>query len=187
LQLANWSDAKRVVETDTLYAIPQLDVRPDIPTPTQKFRGETLVQDWVDTEETIECLGKKVPYVRFPYTDQPDAPVAFSNGRGAQELHWARTELAFLEHAGLPIMLRFFVEGTVSDIDAQLKGSATKTVPCRAYTNGDERVGIDNSWATLLLVPESQLEGSAKYLLTVKCKVNGTAFEKSWSFSTRAK
>jgi hypothetical protein len=186
LRLASWNDPKCVVEATTLYAIPQVPFREDIPTPTQKFRGETVVQDWVETEETIEIGGKKMPYVRYPYPDEPDSPFALGNGRG-QETGWAASEKGFVSRAGVPIMLRFFVEGEISDVDAELRDSSGGKYLCRRYTNGDKRVDINEGWATLLLMPEKQLDGSAKYTVSVKCKVSGTPFEKSWSFSTRAK
>jgi hypothetical protein len=186
LWLAHWNDPKRVVEATTLYAIPQLSFRTDIPTPTQRFRGETFVQDWVETEDTVEVGGRKVPYVRYPYSDEPDSPFAYCNGRG-EEIGWASSEKDFLRRAGIPIMLRVFIEGEISDVEAELRDSSGGKYLCRRYTNGDKRVDLDEGWATLLLVPEKQLEGPAKYTVSVKCKVKGTPFEKSWSFSTRAK
>lgn len=148
LSLAHWNDPKRIVEATTLYEIPQLSFRTDIPTPTQRFRGQTVVQDWVEIEDTIEVEGKKVPYVRYPYSDEPDSPFAYSNGRGL-EMGWAASEKDFLSRAGVPIMLRFFIEGEVSDVDAELRDSSGGKCLCRRYTNGDKRVDIDEGWATL--------------------------------------
>jgi hypothetical protein len=187
LWLAHWSDPKQVVECTTLYAIPQDPFRKDIPTPTQRFRGETVAQEWVDVEETVELAGKKVPFVRYPFSEESDAPCAFSNGKGAQEMQWGREEYSYLGHAGVPIMLRFFTDGTISDVEADLKDAAGRKYSCRTYTTGDTRVALSGEWATLLLVPEKQLEGLSNYTVSVKCKVNGTPLEKKWSFSTRAK
>ena len=187
LWLAYWADPKQVVECTTLYAIPQDPFRKDIPTPTQRFRGETVAQEWIDVEETAELGGKKVPFVRYPYSEEADAHCAFSNGKGAQESHWGSDEYGFLEHAGVPIMLRFFTEGKISDPEVSLSDGTGRKYLCRTYTNGDARVRLNEDWATLIAVPEKQLEGLTRYNLTVKCKVSDTPFEKSWSFSTRAK
>lgn len=187
LWLAHWYDSKCILEATTLYAIPQLPLREDIPTPTQRFRGETLVQGWVDTEETIEIGGKKVPYVRYPFPDEVDAPWCFLGGKGGEEGGWARSERDFLARAGPPIMLRFFTDEPISAPEVELRDSSGRSYPCRSYTNGDKRSDINKDWATLLLVPESQLEGLTKYLLSVKCKVNGTLIERAWNFSTQAK
>jgi hypothetical protein len=169
-----------------LYGIPQLPYRPDIPTPTQKFSDETVVQDWVDVEDTIEIDGKKVPYVRYPYPGENDLPVWFSNGHGYQEGGWAKPEYDVLEHAGLPIMIRFFTEGTPTDVEASLTDKSGKKRACRVYVNGDKRVELFKT-PTVLLVPENQLDGLTEYTVAVKCKIGNTPFEKIWSFKTRAK
>jgi hypothetical protein len=185
LTLAHWEDPKQIVESTILYAIPQLPFRADIPTPSQWFRGETVVQEWIDIEETIDLGGKKVPFARYPYSGESDAPFAYANGKGL-EVGWARSETEFIRLAGVPIMLRFFVEGTVTDSQVELKDSSEKKYPCRIYTNGDVRLSLSEPWATLMIIPENRLEGSIKYSVSVKAKVNGSEFDKTWSFSTRA-
>src|ERR1041384_660561 len=107
-----------------MYAIPQLPYRNDIPTPTQRFKGETLVKDWIDLEETVQVGNKKVPYVRYPFAGESDAPTAFSNGKGASESGWSVSEHGFRDRAGIPIMLRFYQEAILSDVQAVLKDKA---------------------------------------------------------------
>ena len=186
LWLAHWSGG-RSIEGVVVYAIPQLPYRDDIPTPSRRFKDETIVKDWVDTEDTVEIEGRKVPYVRYPYPDEPDAPWAFADGKEGIEGHWAKSEHGFLEKAGTPIMLRFFTEGSLAKLETTLTDKDGKQWPCRAYQNGDKRVGMDPNWPTALLLPEKQLKVSTAYTVTVKCMLKGTAFEKSWTFTTRAK
>lgn len=169
-----------------LYTIPQLPYRDDIPTPSQRFRGETLVKDWVDTEETVDIDGMKVPYVKYPFQGEKNVPVWFSNGKGYMETGWAMSEYETLERGGVPIMLRFFMEGTPGDVEASILDKSGRKHPYRVYVNGDKRVRLE-SWATVLLLPEKQLEGFAEYTVTVKCKLGATPIEKTWGFSTRAK
>ena len=186
LWLAQWQSGKRL-DGISLYAIPLEALREDIPTPTQRFRNETVVKGWVDTEETIEVKGRKVPFVKYPYDGEPDAPWCFSNGQGAQEAYWDDAEYAFLKRAGVPIMLRFFVEGSLSNVSARLNERSGREVPCRTYVSGDKRVALPRHLPTVLLVPEKQLDKGAAYSVSVKCEFDGVPFEKSWSFTTRSK
>jgi hypothetical protein len=50
--------------------------REDIPTPTQRFKGETIVQGWVDVEETVEISGKKIPIVAMPMSTSQMLPAS---------------------------------------------------------------------------------------------------------------
>jgi hypothetical protein len=185
LRLGFWDRGSKI-DYWGLYNIPQLPYRDDIPTPSQRFRGETLVKDWVDTEETVDIDGKKVPYVKYPFQGEKNVPVWFSNGKGYTEEGWAKSEYDTLERGGVPIMLRFFMEGTPGDVEASLLDKSGRKHPCRVYVNGDERVRL-HSWATVLLLPEKQLEGFSEYTVTVKCKLGATPLEKSWAFTTRGK
>ena len=184
LRLAHWVGGS-AIEYFSLYGIPQLPYREDIPTPTQRFRTETLVKDWVDVEETIKIGDKLVPYVRYPYPSESDAPTVYATGRGATEIGWAESENAFRDHAGLPIMLRVFCDAKISAVDATLSDSSGKEVPCRLYITGDPRVELDKAWATLIMFPTSPLRGMSQYKVTIKCKLDETPFESSWTFKTR--
>ena len=185
IRLGHWKGGNEI-EQCGLYVIPQLPYRDDIPTPSQRFRGETVVKDWLDVEETVEVKGKKVPYVRYPYPNEPDAPRVFSNGQGGMEMGgWAKSEYDFLEKAGLPIMLRLFVEGTISDIGCELKDATGKSQACRVYSNDDKRIDFHRDYPTILLIPEKHLNPSVQYSVTVRCRISDTPFEKMWSFTTR--
>lgn len=178
--LAHW--AKGVaMQHIVLYSIPQLPYREDIPTPTAKFKDETLVQKWngwVDVEATIPVGGKKVPFVRYPYDGESDAPRKCFGG----ESGWQETEYKFLEKAGAPIICRFFIKVVPTDVDVQLTLPDGKKVPYRLYLNGDTRVRLHN-WATVLVIPEAPMVQGTKYNVTVKCALEGTTFEKTWSFT----
>jgi hypothetical protein len=184
LQLAFWGGGSQI-DYWGLYAIPQLPYRQDIPTPTQKFRGETVVKDWVDVEETIDVEGKKVPYVKYPYHGETDLPVWFSNGKGYSEEGWAHSEHELLDHGGLPIMIRIFTESIPTNVDAILTDKSGRKCACRVYLNGDKRVELSN-WATIVLLPEKQLEGLTEYTVSIHCTIGSTPFEKNWIFKTRA-
>lgn len=186
LWLAQWQGGKKL-ESITLYAIPQQQLREDIPTPTMRFKNETVVKGWVDTEETVEIKGRKVAYVKYPYGGESDAPWYFSNGQGAQEAYWDDAESAFLKRAGVPIMLRFFAEGNLSDVSARLNDGSGREVSCRVYGCGDKRVALPRHLPTVLVVPEKHLDKGASYSISVKCIFEGVAIEKSWSFTTRSK
>jgi hypothetical protein len=188
LQLAAWAGGK-TLNPFTVYSIPQLPYRPDIPTPAQRFANETIVKglsDWMDTEDTVLINGKRVPYSRYPYEGEPDAPWTYSNGHGAGETGWAPSEAEFLDRAGVPIEIRFFTEGSTSDIETELRDKTGSLCACRVYKDGDPRLVHQAPWPSVLIVPEKQLHPRAQYNVKVKVMLNGTAFEKSWSFTTRA-
>jgi hypothetical protein len=186
LRLAYWGGGAKI-DYFSLYAIPLLPYREDIPTPTQRFRGETLVQDWVDIEETIQVGVRKIPFVRYPYPGEPDASTVFSNGKGASETGWAVSEHSVRDHAGVPIMLRFYGEAALSDVKAVLKEKSGKEQPCRVYLSGDKRVHLESELPTVLLLPEFPLKSSTEYSVTITCMLDETKFDKSWSFTTRAR
>jgi hypothetical protein len=185
LRLAYWGGGGKL-DYWGLYGIPQLPYREDIPTPTQRFRGETVVKDWVDVEDTIDVGSKKVPFVRYPFPGETDLPIWFSNGHGYMEGGWTKSEYDVLEHGGLPIMIRFFIESTPTDIDASLIDKGGRKLVCRIYVNGDKRVEL-HKLATVLLLPEKQLDGLTEYTVALRCKIEATPVEKSWIFKTRAK
>jgi hypothetical protein len=67
LHLAAWSGGK-TLNPFSVYSIPQLPYRPDIPTPAQRFANETIVKgfsDWLDTEDTVIISGQKVAFSRY--------------------------------------------------------------------------------------------------------------------------
>lgn len=185
LRLGYWGGGSRI-DYWGLYSIPYLPYRLDIPTPSQRFRGETVTKDWVDIEDTIEIDGNKIPYTRYPYHGETDLPVYFSNGKGYMEGGWAKSEYDVLEHGGLPIMVRLFIEATPTDVEASLADKGGMKRSCRVYVNGDKRVNL-GTFATILLLPEKQLDGFTEYTVAMKCKVNATPVEKSWIFKTRGK
>jgi hypothetical protein len=185
LRLAHWGGGKEI-STWAAYSIPQLPYRTDIPTPTQRFKGETVVQDWVEVEDTVESANKKIPIVRYPYPKEQNAPRVFSNGRGAMESGgWAKSEHNFLEKAGVPIMFRFFLDCTFTDVSVELSNSIG-TCPCRIYQNGDARIEFHRDFTTILLLPERPLEPALQHTVTIKGKLNGSPFEGTWSFTTRS-
>ena len=180
---AHWAKAWAINHM-VLYTIPELPYRDDIPTPTARFKDETLVKPWsgwVDTEETILVNGKKVPYVRYPYDGEPDAPWRFYSGEDG----WAKDEYKHLRDTGVPIMLRFFAKVTPSDVKTRLTDENHKVLDCRLYLNDDKRLLSCDNWATVLLVPESQLAQGKKFTVSIDCRIDGTPFEKAWSFTTR--
>lgn len=184
LQLGFWGGGPEI-DYFCLYAIPLLPYRDDIPTPTQRFKGETLVQDWVDLEDTFQIGKKKIPYARYPYAGELDAPAVFSNGKGASEQGWANSEHAFRDRAGVPIMLRFYGEATLSGVQSMVKEKSGREHRCRTYLSGDQRVQLEAALPTILLLPESGLKASCDYTVTIKCKLDDTPFETSWDFRTR--
>ncbi len=174
----------------TAYRIPQLPYREDIPTPSQRYGRNTVVKDWIDTEDTIEIAGRKVPFVRYPYDGEPDAPWAFSHGRGSEGLRgkpaWFDPPSKDIDQYGIPIMLRFFGEVTFKDLEARLEDERGKEVPCRVYTERDtDKVDLAEPWPTVLLLPKEHLKQGATYTVMIMCKLPGIPFTKSWRFTTR--
>jgi hypothetical protein len=189
LWLAHWAGGKKI-NPMSLYAIPQVGFRLDIPTPSQKYTRETVAEqwpDWKDTEDTTLIDGTKVPLVRYPHDSEPDAPLVFSNGRGAMESGWEPSELDFLAKAGVPIMLRIFTRGQASDVSVELKSKSGTTKPTRLYLNGDKRVSFAGDWITVLALPEAKLDPGVEYVVRMTCTANGTRVERTWSFKTRDK
>jgi hypothetical protein len=186
LRLGYWEGGSKI-DYFSLYGIPQMPYRDEIPTPTQRFRTETVVKDWVDLETTALVAGKKVPYVHYPYALEPDAPAVFSNGRGFSETGWAETEHSFRDHAGVPIMIRFYADLQIDNVEFSLTDKAGKEQPCRVYQTGDKRVELGNEWATLLILPKDQLEAFSTYQVALKCRLNESPFELTWQFKTKSK
>lgn len=168
------------------FQIPQLPYREDIPTPSQRHDRGTITKDWIDTEETFEAGGKKFPLARYPHDGETNLPWYFGMvGAKGTEGGWSKEEHEFTKTAGLPIMLRFFGAAKLGDMEAKLTTKSGKDVACRTYTNGNERVPGIGEWPTVLLVPEGELEKGATYTVSIRAKVNGSAFEKTWCFTTR--
>lgn len=189
LWLAHWAGGKKV-NPMTAYAIPQLPYRQDIPTPSERYSRETVVEQWPgwkDTEDTILLSGAKIPLARYPHDAEADAPCVFSNGKGAMENGWAKSELDFLGKAGVPVMLRAFTAGQVSDVNVDIRTKAGKTVPTRVYFNGDKRVTFYGDWITVLALPEIRLDPGTEYTVKITFQANQTPIERSWSFKTTDK
>jgi hypothetical protein len=178
--LAHWSKGSTIPKV-VLYSIPQLAYREDIPTPAARFKDETVVKKWdgwVDTEETIDVAGKKIPFVRYPYDGEPNAPSSCYSG----EAGWHKDEYKFLEKAGVPIMCRFFVRTVPKQVEVQLSTASGRKLQTRTYLNGDARLRLQD-WATILVVPAEALERGVKYSISMKCSLDGTDFEKTWRFT----
>jgi hypothetical protein len=185
LRLGFWGGGSQI-DYWSLYSIPQLPYRPDIPTPTERFRGETVVKDWVDVEETVDLGGKKVPISRYPYPGEAGLPAWFSNGKGYLEDGWSKSEIPLLSRAGLPIMFRWFIEATPSEVKATLRDPDGALVPCRVYSNHDERVNLGDL-ATVLILPEAQLGGMREYRISIQYALEGHPLSVSWTFKTGEK
>jgi hypothetical protein len=184
IRLGHWNGGQEIQDWG-VYSIPQLPYRADIPTPAQKFKNETVVEGWVEIEEHIAIAGKKVPYVRYPYAQEPNVPRVFSNGHGGMETGgWAKSEYDFLEKAGIPIILRFFGDGELTEIEAELKDSSDRKRFCRVYQTGDKRIDFHRPYPTILLVPENHLDPSTRYTVAIKCKLNNVPVQQTWSFTT---
>ncbi len=189
LWLAHWGGGKKI-NPMSVYSIPQVGIRQDIPTPSERYKRETVTElwpDWKDTEDTVVIGGVKVPIVRYPHDGESDVPATFSNGRGAMESGWGDSEQDFLAKAGVPIMLRIFVTGKPSDVSFEVGSKLGKAIPTRLYLNGDKRVSFAGDWITALALPEAHLDQGVEYTVRVTCKVNDTSVERTWSFKTRAK
>jgi hypothetical protein len=183
LWLAQWVKGY-ALPSSVLYAIPQLPYRDDIPTPSARFGDETVVKPWsgwIDTEDTILLDGRKVPYVRYPYDGEPNAPFQCYGGEDG----WEKSEYKFLSKAGVPIMWRCFTKSPPTDVEVGLVDGDNKSISGRTYMTGDKRATYMHSWATILFLPEQQLAQGQKYHVTIKCKIGPTAIEKSWGFTTR--
>lgn len=189
LWLAHWSGGRRITPM-SVYAIPPIGFRTDIPTPSERYARETVVEAWPgwrDTENTLEIGGRKVPLAFYPYEAEPDAPVFFSSGRGGQEAGWAPSEHDFLKKAGLPIMLRVFMRKTPTEAAAELKSKTGKNIPLRLYLSGDSRVRIPSDSATIIAVPVTHLDGGTEYDVHMRFKLGDTSVERAWSFRTRGR
>lgn len=187
LWLAHWAGGKKV-DPMTAYAIPQVPFRQDVPTPSERYSRATVIEqwpEWKDTEDTVLLDGRRVPLVRYPHDSEQDAPAVFSNGKGAMENGWAKTELDFLSKAGVPIMVRVFAPGKPSDVNFELRTNTGRQIPIRMYLNGDERVVFYGDWITLVGVPEVHLESGARYYARVSFTVNQVPIERAWTFRTR--
>lgn len=189
LWLAHWAGGRKI-NPMTVYAVPQVGFRQDIPTPSERYSRETVVEawpGWKDTEDTVALGGAKVPVVRYPYAGEPDAPTFFSNGRGGLEAGWAKSEHDFLGKAGLPIMLRVFGAGQPTNVQVELSSKAGKKVTTRIYLGGDKRVNLNPKWITVLALPDVHLEAGGEYSVSVALQVGETPIQRSWTFKTRPK
>jgi hypothetical protein len=184
LWLGHWSEGF-AIDSIVFYCIPPIEFRADVPTPSRRYASETAIQDfrdWVDVEDVVTVGGKKIPLVRYPYADELDAPCHFE-----KEFRWADSEEKFLLKAGLPIMLRFFGKCEMADPSGKLIDSKGVEIPYRLYRDGDPRTCISDRTSTILIIPERELENEKKHTVTMTCTLDGIPFERTWSFTTRAK
>lgn len=170
--------------TVTCYRIPLLPFRQDIPTPTQRFEGETVAKDWVDTEEVFDLNGRKVPFSRYPFDGETDLPCRYAY----REDGWKD---GYHRGSGLPVMLRFFGKTQLGNVDARLiVANGGKEIAAQVFVPGDERLpGLPTSGErpTILLVPDKELNPGLTYTAIMKCTLDGVVFEKSWSFTAGKK
>jgi len=186
LWLGHWTGSQFSADFPvTVYRIPLLPYREDVLTPTQRYERETVVKDWIDTEETVDINGKKIPFVRYPYPDEPDAPWAFHDGQGT-ESGWKDAPAQGQDKYGVPIMLRFFGRAAITDVEMTITDSGGRKIDCEIYRDGDKRVALDK-WPTILVLPLEKLSKGMKYTVVLKCKVEGGPMEKTWGFTTREK
>jgi hypothetical protein len=170
-----------------LYAVPRAPYRKDIPTPSAKSRGETVVEErdrWQDIEEVMKVGSTSVPVSQYPYAGESDAPTTFGGGAG-DEAGWSDpvVERKGLYSFGLPIMLRFFGGKDLTEVEFELKPKGGRPVSCRRYLNGDKRVDMANL-PTVLLLPERPLDKGTTYEVRIKGKFDRTPFERNWEFTT---
>jgi hypothetical protein len=171
-----------------LYAVPRSPYRKDIPTPSSKFRGETVVEErdrWQDVEEVIKIGSTIVPLSKYPFDGEADAPTTFGGGAG-DEAGWSdpAVDRKGLYSCGVPIMLRFFGGRDLTDVEFEIKPKGGRAVTCRKYLNGDKRVDMENL-PTVLLLPEKPLDKGTTYEVRIKGKLDGTPFERKWVFTTQ--
>ncbi len=184
LWLGRWSDGRKIPAI-TLYRVSPVGYREDVPTPSRRYSSETITQElktWVDTEDSHLANGKKVAYVRYPFSDETDVPRHFEGEHG-----WADSEGKFLAKAGTPIMVRFFADCVLKDVEVNLTDKSGRKIPWKLYRDEDKRVQFHVQRPTVLVVPERELDKGMLYTISVRCKVDDTPFEKQWSFTTRAK
>ncbi len=182
-----WWNGGAKLKSMALYSIPRGTYRKDIPTPSAKFRGETVVEEkdhWLDIEETIKVGSTMVPLARYPFDGETDTPVAFGDGAG-DEAGWAdpTIERKGLYSFGLPVMLRFFGGKELSEVDYELRKKGGALVSCKKYLNGDKRIDMEDL-PTVLLLPENPFDKGTTYQVRIKGKLDGTPFERKWEFST---
>jgi hypothetical protein len=184
LWLGRWSDGRKITAM-TLYRISPVGYREDVPTPSRRYSGQTVTEElktWVDTEDTHLANGKKVPYVRYPFSGEAEVPRQFDGEYG-----WADSEEKFLAKAGSPIMVRFFADCVLKEVEVSLTDKSGRKIPWKLYRDGDKRVQFHVQRPTVLIVPEREFDKGMVYSVSIRCKVDDTPFEKQWSFTTRAK
>lgn len=184
LFLGRWSEGRKIAGM-TLYRVSPVGYREDVPTPSRRYAGQTVTEElktWVDTEDTHLANGKKVPYVRYPFSDEKDVPRHFEGEYG-----WAESEEKSLAKAGAPIMVRFFAECVLKDVEISLIDKSGRKHPWKVYRDGDKRVQFHVQRPTVLVVPEREFDKGMVYTISIRCKVDDTPFEKQWSFTTSAK
>lgn len=180
--LGRWTEGQAILFM-TLFRIPLIGYREDIPTPTKRI-GKTLHEGeatWVVTEDTFQVAGKRIPVVHYPYTGETEVPCEFNNA----EYGWADSEQKFLSKAGVPIMIRFFGDCLLSEVLIKMRDTSGKRIPFKLYRDGDKRVEFHLRLPTLLILPERSLEKGKQYTVEVRCKVSEIPYEKTWSFTTQ--
>lgn len=189
LLLGYWREGKHeITRTIKLYRIPREIYRPDIETPSKRYGRDTVVEprdDWRDVEENLKINARRVVYAHYPYVEEPNAPHAFGDGE-RMELYWDKEPQYNPGKWGLPIMLRFYTEAKVTDLEYEVREGSKPPRSCRKYLNGDERVDL-GPLATILLIPDKRLDFDTAYSVSIKCKVDGAPFSKKWSFTTRSR
>ena len=99
-----------------------------------------------------------------------------------EALGWPEDELG----SGSGTMFRVFGDVDISEESASLKDQRGKDVPFYLLRETTKGVPL-HPIPTIVVLPKKTLMPSTTYSVTLKCKLDGTPFEKTWSFKTAKK
>jgi hypothetical protein len=117
--------------------------------------------------------------VVFPVPDQTDVPTRFG-GETPDPLPPDSPR-----DAGYPVTLtQYDRESKITEATATLVDRRGRPVEVHLSTP-EAPADPERQFNTVAMIPVHALAGATKYTATVKCKIKGVPFEKTWSFTTK--
>lgn len=178
-------DIERSVQLwlDTLYhRIPML--HPGLKTIGTGMWDETIdttTPSCLDLQSGLGPLSSKEPvYVVYPAADQTSVEIRFAQAGEKPKPVPEQDE----RKLGYPVTLTFYTYHKITRVEAKLTALGQE-VACHVSTP-EKPTNPDAPFSnTICLLPRQPLAPQTKYTVSISCELDGRAFSKEWSFTTR--
>jgi hypothetical protein len=128
----------------------------------------------------IECISgtkgtNSVPVVYYPNEDQAGIPLMM----GPEIPHPVGEQGNY----GFPVTIYFTNWQKITVVQFKLTDESGKEIPC--YLSTPEKPATSfTQWSSICAIPKKALLPEATYTVSIKCKIDGKAFDKTYHFKT---